>query len=414
MKIALTGITSLRNHGVEALVVTLIHQLRQRFPNPTFLVLDRAPEYDASRLTDPGINCLYDETSRPLYASRIRSAMLQGSGWVKGLAPEFQQVREEISSSDLVCATGGDLFASEYGHRSLLSHLAPLRTAREFNKPFFFVAQSIGPFKSDEDREAFVEVARDAAGISVRESQSFDYVTQQLGLPDGLVTLTADPAFLLKPEGPQPLSRFRAHFNFAPDQPVVAVTPSQAICNWMNSDYDRHFQVWCSVIDLIRRELNAAVLIVPHVQETAPRNDDRVLATAILRHFAFDPLIQIAGADFSAGEFKGMISQCDMVVSERMHSCIAGLSSAVCTVAIGYSIKAKGIIGDLFPPEMVQNGLLLPVQDFLDENIARSKVREAWARRQAVHEHLVKVLPETRRRAELTFDLIARKMGIPG
>lgn len=408
MKAVLTGVTSLRNHGVEALVATAIEQLRTRLREPSFVVLDRAPDYDASRLGAPDVTFLFDETSRPLYVSRIRSTLMGASRFVKSLAREFQEVRDHIAGADLVCATGGDLFASEYGHRSLLSHLAPLQTAREFGRPYFFVAQSIGPFKSKADREAFVTVAKDAAGITVRERMSYDYVTGELGLPKSLVTHTADPAFLLSKPAPERLAKLRAYHGFDRRRPVIAVTPSQAICNWMNSDYDRHFRVWCSVVGMLLRELDAGVIFVPHVQETSPKNDDRVLATEIVRHFDFDPRLQIAGGDYSASEFKGIISQCDLVVSERMHSCIAGLSSAVCTVAIGYSVKAEGILSDLFDPAQVKGGLLMPIQDFLDEKIACDRVRRAWEMKATVEARLREKLPEVQRRAGLTFDLIAQ------
>jgi colanic acid/amylovoran biosynthesis protein len=410
MKAVLTGVTSLRNHGVEALVATIIEQLRARLDTPSFVVLDRAPDYDASRLTSSDVTFRFDETSRPLYVSRIRSTLMGASRFVKGLAREFQEVRDHIAQADLVCATGGDLFASEYGHRSLLSHLAPLQTAREFGRPFFVVAASIGPFKSKADREAFVTVARDAAGITVRERMSYEYVTRELGLPGSLVTHTADPAFLLSRPAPERLAKLRAYHGFDRRRPVIAVTPSQAICNWMNSDYDRHFRVWCAVIGMLLAELDAGIIFIPHVQETSPKNDDRVLATEIVRHFDFDPRLQIAGGDYSASEFKGIVSQCDMVVSERMHSCIAGLSSGVCTVAIGYSVKAEGILSDLFDPAQVKDGLLLPIQDFLDERTACTKVRKAWQMRAAVEQRLKEKLPEVQRRSALTFDLIAQHL----
>jgi polysaccharide pyruvyl transferase WcaK-like protein len=329
---------------------------------------------------------------------------------VAAIHPFYTASVREFQTADLVVATGGDVFASEYGHRSLLSHLAPLQVAKNLGKPFFFAAHSIGPFKSAADRKAFLDVAGDAAGISVREGKSYDYVTRELGLPQDRVAHTADAAFLLKIPASEHLARLRAYHGFDGSRPVIALTPSQAICNWMNSDYDQHFRTWCAVVDMLLRELDAGLILVPHVQEISPKNDDRVLATELVRHFNFDPRLQIAGGDYSASEFKGIISQCDMVVSERMHSCIAGLSSGVCTVAIGYSVKAEGILGDLFDPDQIRGGLLLPVKDFLDPAFACEKVRRAWGMRQAVKARLEDRLPEVREKAARTFDLIAARM----
>jgi colanic acid/amylovoran biosynthesis protein len=77
-------------------------------------------------------------------------------------------------------------------------------------------------------------------------------------------------------------------------------------------------------------------------------------------------------------------------------------------VAIGYSVKAEGILCDLFELEQVKSGLLLPIKDFLDEKIACEKVRRAWEMRAAVKTRLQQKLPEVQRRSGLTFDLIAK------
>jgi colanic acid/amylovoran biosynthesis protein len=406
-KIVFTGITSFRNHGVEALVVSAIAQLRARLPQATFTVLDRDPDYDNSRLPASEARFAQDYTIRPLYVGKLRGTITRA---MPSLDRYAEAARREIATAWGVIASGGDVFASEYGHHSLLTHLAPLKVARQFDKPFFFAAHSIGPFKTEADRKAFVGVAKDSAGITVREAKSFDYVTRELGLPPGLVTLTADAAFLLDKPAPERLAKLRAYHGFTGSRPVIALTPSQAICSWMNSYYDQHFKAWCAVVEMLLRELDAGLIFVPHVQETSPQNDDRVLATQMVRHFNFDPRLQIAGGDYSASELKGIISQCDLVVAERMHACIAGLSSAVCTVAIGYSVKAEGILCDLFEREQVQGGLLLPIQNFLDEKQACDKVRRAWQMRAAVQARLRQQLPEVQRRAGMTFDLIANEL----
>jgi colanic acid/amylovoran biosynthesis protein len=407
MKIVFTGITSFRNHGVEALVVSAIAQLRERLPRATFTVLDREPGFDNSRLPAGEARFAQDYTIRPLYVSKLRGTITRV---VPSLDRYAEAARKEIATADGVIASGGDVFASEYGHHSLLTHLAPLKVALKFGKPFFFAAHSIGPFKTDADRRAFVSVAKHSAGITVREAKSFEYVTRELGLPTSLVTLTADAAFLLDKPAPERLARLRAYHGFTGNRPVIALTPSQAICNWMNSDYEAHLKAWCAVVGMLLGELDAGIILVPHVQETSPKNDDRVLATEIVRRFNFDPRLQMAGGDYSASEFKGIISQCDLVVSERMHACIAGLSSAVCTVAIGYSVKAEGILCDLFDLEQVQQGLLLPIKDFLDPQLACEQVRRAWQMRAAVKARLQEKLPAVQRRAGLTFDLIARTL----
>ena len=43
-----------------------------------------------------------------------------------------------------------------------------------------------------------------------------------------------------------------------------------------------------------------------------------------------------------------MISQCRFFIGSRTHSVIAAYSSGVPTLALGYSIKSKGIAQDIF------------------------------------------------------------------
>ena len=403
-KIVFTGITSFRNHGVEALVVSSLAQLRARVAGASFCVLDREPEFDASRIPAPDVRFARDHTIRRLYSSRLRGTLTR---LVPALDRYAESAREEIASASLVIASGGDVFCSEYGWRSLLTHLEPLKIALKHQVPFIIHAQSVGPFKSRQDADAFLQVARQAAAITVRERISYDYLLNALKLPPGLVTHTADPAFLLPRPNDFTLERFREYFRMDEGRPTVALSTSQAICNWLNSDYEQHFTTWCRVIEMLLGELDANLILIPHVQEIAVKNDDRILATELMRHFQHDPRLQLAGGDYTASEYKGIISQCDLVVAERMHAAIAGLSSAVCTVPIGYSVKAEGILTDLFDRDLVRDTLLIPLKDFLKPETACERIGRAWERRHEIKSTLEDRLPEVKRRAGLSFDIIA-------
>ncbi len=406
MHLLITGITSFRNRGVEALVTTTIAQLRPRLPGIEFLVLDRMPEYDAACLVAPDVRFKLDETVRPLYASRARRALLQLSDHVEALGREYQSTLRDVQRAVAVVASGGDVFGSEYGHQSLLSHLAPLKVAQKARVPVFLHAQSVGPFKNDADTQAFSAVARDVAHITVRERMSYNYLTRELGLPAERVTLTADPAFLLaRTEAP-----WREYFGFKPGRPVIALSTSQAICNWMGSSYATHFRVWCDLIAWLRQSLDAGLILIPHVQELSTRNDDRILATELVRHFRFDPNIQLAGGDYTAADFKGIISQCDLVVAERMHAAIAGLSSGVPTVVVGYSVKGEGILTDLLGSDLVKDAVLLPLPEFLEVGRAQARVNQAWQQRGPIAARLREQLPAVRERSALSFDILARHL----
>ncbi len=404
-KIVITGITSFRNHGVEALVVSTIAQLRERLPGATFTVLDRAPDYDASRMRDADVKFVHDYTIRTLYAGKLRKMITKA---VPSIDRDARTAANELRSAACAVASGGDVFCSEYGHRSLLSHLQPLRIAHQAGVPFVIHSQSIGPFTNEPDRVVFTSLAREAAAITVREKASFRYITEDLKLPANRCHLVADPAFLLgQPDKAEGDALF-AHHRAVEGRPTVALSTSQAICHWMKSDADRHVETWLEVIHWLRSELDANIILIPHVQEISDRNEDRVLATAIQRRLGHDSRVRLAGGDFSAGDYKAIISRCDLVVAERMHAAIAGLSTGVPTLVIGYSIKAEGILTDLLGPELTKESALISVQDFLAPGAGLARVQAAWQNREALAQGLAGSLPATRDRSREAHDIIAR------
>lgn len=52
--------------------------------------------------------------------------------------------------------------------------------------------------------------------------------------------------------------------------------------------------------------------------------------------------------DCNAMELKGYISRCRFLIAARTHASIAGYSTGVPTLVVGYSVKAVGIASDLF------------------------------------------------------------------
>jgi colanic acid/amylovoran biosynthesis protein len=305
----------------------------------------------------------------------------------------------------LVIASGGDVFSSEYGN--LQWHLMPLEYALKHAVPVVFLAHSVGPFRTREESNSWTEVARHSSLITVRESLTYHYVTRELGLPPRLVHLVGDPAFLLAPPPEGTVERLLKAYGVERDRPTVALAISQGISHFAGISRHEHFEAWRQVVRMLLDELGAQVILIPHVQSASVNNDDRLIATDLLRSLNFAPDIRLVGGDHSASEFKGMIAACDLVVAERMHAAIAGLSSGVCTVVVGYSVKAKGIMTDLVGSEWASDGLVIPIQKFVRSVAAVRDIKSAWNRRAEVRELLVETVPQARARAAESFELLS-------
>lgn len=392
MNLVITGISGMRNRGVEALVVPTIQQLCQRQSDIEINILTQSPDYDLHRLQHHKVK-IESESNITSRKERLMAKIIP-----------FYRTPSLISQSSAMIASGGDVFSPEY---PISNHLLPLKVAQKAGVPVIFHAQSISPYKSVEQAKSWLEVSKRAKLITVREKATYKYITGELGLSTDLVKLVADPAFLLPPSPHEKVDNMLEVYRIYKERPLVAIAVSQGICGFGKGwDYDTHFECWQKVMTTILEDLHADILIIPHVQEVWAENDDRILATNLLRAFNYDPRIHIAGADHTASEFKGLIAACDLVIAERMHAAIAGLSSGICTIAIGYSIKAEGIMYDVVGTEIVKQGLLIPMQDFLNHNHICQAVQSIWPKRQEIAKHIEEQLPKVKSKASENFDLI--------
>jgi len=398
MKAVITGVTGLRNRGVEALLTTTVDQLFQRHPNLTIDILTETPDYDQLRLRQDNVKLLNMTSKNKGLMQKLRA---KSSKLNKSLAPQYSLFKE----ASIVIASGGDLFTSDYPG-ALGFHLHPLELALHAGVPVAFLGQSIA-FKTNDDAQEWLRVAHRSKLITVREEVSYKYLTKDLGLSPNLVKHTADVAFLLEPPPPDKVSNLLKSYGVTENRPVIAIAPSQGITRFSNCDEEQHLKSWLQVINMILNEFDAQVLLIPHAQNINPGNDDRFIATNLHKSLDFHPRVHLVGADHSASEFKGLISRCDLLIAERMHAAIAGLSSSVCTVVVGYSVKAEGIMTDLLGTESVHDSLLISIQQFTDSDSACATIRTAWQRRQEVAGQLKEVLPRIKKDAESNFDMIA-------
>jgi colanic acid/amylovoran biosynthesis protein len=96
-----------------------------------------------------------------------------------------------------------------------------------------------------------------------------------------------------------------------------------------------------------------------------------------------------------------------MVIAERMHAAIAGFSLGICTVPIGYSIKARGITASmLYSTGLDPDELAIPLDKFLDLSLSKKKLTYIWNNRSSFRQSIGKGLDRAKANAVRNFDLI--------
>lgn len=405
MTIVVTGVTSMANRGVEALVVPIVANLKILFPREKIYVLTKNPQHDT--LLGPLYGCTF------VPDACLRRRRLKKHPWADTAirmiyqgTKDWRRVKNLIGRAKLVVATGGDVFSSEYNNQD--GHLESLRIAVKKRAPVVFLAHSIGPYLEPREARDWMGVARAAAAITLREELSYRYVKDSLGLQGPQIELTADPAFLLEAESSSETKKSVLQASLAKNSPIIGIAPSRGIAFFKGfgpEGHQKHLEVWVEVILYILDTIGANVLLVPHVQVTG-NNDDQEFCHSILRCLNDDERVSVAPGGLRASEYKGVLSSCALVIAERMHAGIAALSRTIPTLLVGYSVKAEGVLRQVLDNGDAVSHSLVSFDDFLNLQVAIEAVRNSWEERRNTRELLEKMIPMVCIRARENFEKI--------
>ena len=114
--------------------------------------------------------------------------------------PRFRalQVWRAIRKCDVLISGGGSLIQDRTSTRSLLYYLSVIRMAQLLKKPTFIYANGVGPISGEANRRRTAKVLKKCSCITLRDADS-QRELRALGITN--THLTADPAFLLEPDG---------------------------------------------------------------------------------------------------------------------------------------------------------------------------------------------------------------------
>ena len=347
MRFYLTGQRTFGNRGCEAIVRSTVAALRHVYGEVKVLVPSDDIERDSFQwpeATASGVvfvNAYLPPLQRHwVHAQRAPLPWLKRAGWP---FPFPQRLKDQIASVDAVLSIGGDNYSLDYRLPSLLMGID--RLASDMGKPVYLWGASVGPFEREPH---FVPAIRDHLKrmdqIMVRESVSFDYLRNTLGLNN--VVQMVDPAFTLAKQDV-------VCSGFWPKDGgngVVGLNVSPLIERYKKPGQDFVAEVAGFARQAVTK-LGYGVLLVPHVipLDGSPRNNDAHYLAQILSSCSdLGSQIKMMPPTFNASQIKHVISQLRFFVGARTHATIAALSSGVPTISISYSVKARGINRDLF------------------------------------------------------------------
>lgn len=242
------------------------------------------------------------------------------------------------------------------------------------------------------DPEAITpEIREDLAGydlITVREPLTFELLKPI----NSHIVRVADPAFILESE------ELSLPDGFLEDN-TIGVNVSPLIMKYGTESalvMNNYRQMLHNIIE----KTNMNICFIPHVMW--PDNNDLAPLRALFEDIKATGRACII-TEGNAMQLKGYIARCRFFVGARTHATIAAYSSCVPTLAVGYSVKSRGIAMDLFGTE---KNFVLPVQKMKSENNLTDALAWLMERENSIRLRLQKVIPEYAKKTRSAVDLI--------
>lgn len=274
----------------------------------------------------------YPRTGLGVAIRRARNLLSPGRG------ADLSSLMKTAATAQAAFEVGGD----NYSHRLPLLLQRVDRALGAARVPVFLWGATVGPFPGPKwVRQHVIRHLGRLPLILVRDTASQDYLASE-GVATN-VRLMGDPAFLLDPAAvlPDPVARVLTPgclgLNVSPLWARAAVGCPEAavdqVVRWLED---------------LTSALGRDVLLVPHV--TIPWSNDIPMLEAVAARARprRGCIVTRLPSGLDAATTKAAIARCAIFIGARMHATIASASSAVPTLFLGYSVKARALAVDLY------------------------------------------------------------------
>ena len=383
------------NHGCEALVRTVSESVKTVFPDSTIYLSSFNPSEDINA-DIPTVNKVVKNKHwcRRLSIGWFLNRFCKKALNFKILRNHFGVFTKNVKlAKDMDCciAIGGDNYCYNKGKSDWATNLL----MRKKCPKMILWGCSVEP---DELPGELAEHLSLFDAITVRESISYEAFVK-CGLGDK-AHLVADPAFLLEPDEVMLPEGFE-------EGKLVGINLSPFILNY-TEEREKVVESIYALVDYILETTNMNIVLIPHVR-IASGDDMDTLRPIYEKYRDSGRVMLLDDYSLSCRQLKGYISKCRFFIGARTHSIIAAYSTCVPALALGYSVKAKGIARDIFGSE---DNLVLPVQTFNDPAATVRGFDYLVVHEEGIRQKLQDVMPDYKEKAKRSGEIFKEIMEI--
>lgn len=356
--ILLTGATSLSNKGTCAIAISVIDELKRNNPDNNINVELFYP--DKQRDIYPldsihNIKIVEPPIQRPIYGLAIFMYALL-SYYIRKVFPRFNYLLpKHYMEADIIIDISAEAFIKYYDDdmiqytKRYLIHLYPLLFGILLEKRIILFSQTLAPFGFFKPLMKYI--IKKCIYVSVRDETSIQNLKEE-GVDISNIYASADPAFLLKPSSREKLVQILTleHLNLDKIKnegfKILGVSLAKTTGRTLN---EKEFNILIGTIsrllDSIIIKYNLFVVFIPHSSGKINVNSDDVLVGYDLeKNMKNKSNFFVIKGDYSPQDLKGLIGECNIFLSLRMHPVIAALSLRIPSILIAFNDKAYGLM----------------------------------------------------------------------
>ena len=371
------------NHGCEALVRTVLNLFQDQ---GRITLLSESPQqdlrYGIDRLAalEPAA-IAWSKASLSFWDAYL--TLKTKKDYFKMDVLPYRKPIRGLTSSMVELSVGGDVYCYEDYRKFILLHRA---IAERGCRSVLLGCSLEEALFSDPE---FVADMKQYTYISARESLTYGML-QKAGLTN--IGLTPDSAFTLQAENlPLPAGLLEGN--------TVGINLSPLVVR-KESEPGIVMENFVRLIQYILDNTSCNVALIPHVVWCD--NDDRTVLKQLYEAVHCPDRVVLI-EDHNCMQLKGFISRCRFFVGARTHATIAAYSTLVPTLALGYSVKSRGIAIDLFGTD---EHYVLPVQQLCTTNAMTDAFQWLMEHEQEIKSRLAAEMPEYIQRARGIEDTV--------
>jgi polysaccharide pyruvyl transferase CsaB len=361
-RVGITGSYGGLNLGDEAILHSMIDQLRRELPGVEITVFSRDAEDTKRR----------HGVERAVPVRKMSRA----------------EVIPEIERLDLLLFGGGGIL---YDAEARI-YLREVVIAKEHGVPVMVYAVGAGPLKDPAVQAAVRDAFEGVQAITVRE-RSAQQVLEEAGVHRDVV-VTADAALLLKPE-PLPRSILKTE-GLEGRRRLIGMSVREPGVAAPDLDEKKYHGLLANAADFMIDRFDADVVFVPMERSVLDTQHSHAVIAQMLRA----QRATVLKGEYSSGQILSLMGRFNFAVGMRLHFLIFAAMRNTPFIALPYAGKVSGFLEDLklpTPPiNLVNPGRLIAHLD------------ESWDRRRSMKAILAKSVPALQERSKETIKIAVR------